>query len=68
MSTARWLWKVLEGRAIQGSTDHLTHQVESAGRYLQHKELHTLQEHLLLVVSGLAALLGLFYLVLHGMN
>jgi NADH-quinone oxidoreductase subunit L len=68
MSTARWLWKVLEGRAIQGSTDQLSHQVESVGRYLQHKELHTLQEHLLLVVSGLAALLGLFYLVLHGMN
>jgi NADH:ubiquinone oxidoreductase subunit 5 (subunit L)/multisubunit Na+/H+ antiporter MnhA subunit len=68
MSTARWLWRVLEGRAIQGSTDHFSHQVESVGRYLQHKELHTLQEHLLLVVSGLAALLGLFYLVIHSMG
>ena len=26
--------------------------------------MHTLQEHLLLVVGGLAALLGLFYLVI----
>jgi NADH-quinone oxidoreductase subunit L len=68
MTTARWLWKVLEGRAIQGGTDHLSHQVESIGRYLQHKELHTLQDHLLLVVSGLAALLGLFYFVIHGMG
>jgi NADH-quinone oxidoreductase subunit L len=68
MTTARWLWRVLEGRGIQGTTDRLSHQVEAVGRYLQHKELHTLQEHLLLVVSGLAALLGLFYLVIHSTN
>ena len=33
-----------------------------SGAFLQRKELHTLQEHLLLVVGGLAALLALFYL------
>jgi hypothetical protein len=67
-TTARWLWRVLEGRGIQGSTDRLSHQVDAMGRFLQHKEVHTLQDHLLLVVSGLAALLGLFYFVIHSLN
>jgi NADH-quinone oxidoreductase subunit L len=64
--TARWLWRVLEGRAIHGTVERLSHQADAVGRFLHHRELHTLQEHLLLVVAGLAALLGLFYLVIHG--
>jgi NADH-quinone oxidoreductase subunit L len=62
--TARWLWRVLEGRGIQGSVDRLSHQADIVGRFFEHREVHTLQEHLLLVVAGLAALLGLFYLVI----
>ncbi len=58
---ARWSWRVLEGRAIQGNVDRLAQQADAVGRFLQHREVHTLQEHLLLVVGGLAALLGLFY-------
>ena len=64
MMTARWLWRVLEGRGIQGSVDRLSHQADAVGRFLQARELHTLQEHLLLVVGGLAGLLALFYLVI----
>jgi NADH-quinone oxidoreductase subunit L len=67
-TTARWMWRVLEGRGIQGSTDRLSHQVDAMGRFLQHQEVHTLQDHLLLVVSGLAALLGLFYFVIHSLS
>jgi NADH-quinone oxidoreductase subunit L len=66
MVAARWLWRVLEGRGIQGSVDRLSHQADAVGRFLQTRELHTLQEHLLLVVGGLAGLLALFYLVIHG--
>jgi NADH-quinone oxidoreductase subunit L len=66
MVTARWLWRVLEGRAIQGSVERLSHQADAVGRFFQHREVHTLQEHLLLVVGGLATLLGLFYFVIHG--
>jgi NADH-quinone oxidoreductase subunit L len=66
MVTARWLWRVLEGRAIQGTVDRVSHQADVVGRFFDQRELHTLQEHLLLVVGGLAALLGLFYLVIHG--
>jgi NADH-quinone oxidoreductase subunit L len=66
LSTARWVWRVLEGRAIQGSVERISHQADVVGRFFQRRELHTLQEHLLLVVGGLAALLGLFYLAIHG--
>jgi hypothetical protein len=64
MVAARWLWRVLEGRGIQGSVERLPHQADAVGRFLQTREMHTLQEHLLLVVSGLAGLLFLFYLVI----
>jgi NADH-quinone oxidoreductase subunit L len=64
MVAARWLWRVLEGRGIQGSVDRLSHQADSVGRFLQTREMHTLQEHLLLVVTGLAGLLLLFYLAI----
>ena len=64
----RWLWRVLEGRAIQGGVDRLSHQADSVGRFLQRRELHTLQEHLLLVVGGLAGLLVLFYLGIQGVS
>jgi NADH-quinone oxidoreductase subunit L len=64
MVAARWLWRALEGRAIQGSVDRLSHQADAVGRFLQTRELHTLQEHLLLIVSGLAGLLLLFYLAI----
>jgi NADH-quinone oxidoreductase subunit L len=66
MVTAQWLWRVLEGRGIQRGVERLAHQADVVGRFFQHREVHTLQEHLLLVVGGLAALLGLFYLVIHG--
>jgi NADH-quinone oxidoreductase subunit L len=63
VATARWLWRVLEGRAIHGSEDRLSHQADAVGKFLERRQVHTLQEHLLLVVSGLAGLLGLFYVV-----
>ena len=59
--TARWLWRVLEGRGLQGGLDQLSHRADTVGRFFEQKEVHTLQEHLLLVVGGLAVLLGLFY-------
>lgn len=64
--TARWLWRVLEGRGIQGNVERLGRQADSVGRLFQRAEVHTLQEHLLLVVGGLVALLGLFYLLVFG--
>ena len=62
MGTARWLWRVLEGRGFQDGVDRVSHQAGTVGRLLQQRELHTLQEHLLLVLGGLALLLVLFYL------
>jgi NADH-quinone oxidoreductase subunit L len=63
MGTARWLWRVLEGRGFQEGVDRVSHQAAgTVGRLLQQRELHTLQEHLLLVLGGLALLLVLFYL------
>ena len=64
MLTARWLGRVLEGRAIQGTVDRVSHQADVAGLFFQERELHTLQQHVLLVVAGLASLLALFYVVL----
>jgi NADH:ubiquinone oxidoreductase subunit 5 (subunit L)/multisubunit Na+/H+ antiporter MnhA subunit len=66
MVTARWFWRVLEGRGIQGTVERFSHQADAVGQFFHRRELHTLQEHLLLVVGGLAALLGLFYIVIHG--
>jgi hypothetical protein len=54
---------VLEGRGFQEGVDRVSHQAAgTVGRLLQQRELHTLQEHLLLVLGGLALLLVLFYL------
>jgi NADH-quinone oxidoreductase subunit L len=64
LATARWLWRVLEGRGVQGTVDRLSHQADTVGRFFQDREMHTLQEHLLLVVGGLATLLGVFYLAI----
>ena len=48
---SRWLWRVLEGRVIHGTVERLSHQTEAVGRFLHRREMHTLQEHLLLVVG-----------------
>ena len=66
VGTARWLWRVLEGRGLQGGTERLSRQADSVGQFFQRREVHTLQEHLLLVISGLALLLMLFYLGVRG--
>jgi NADH:ubiquinone oxidoreductase subunit 5 (subunit L)/multisubunit Na+/H+ antiporter MnhA subunit len=66
MSMARWLWRVLEGRALQSNVDRLGRQADAVGHFLQHTEVHTLQQHLLLIVAGLAGILGLFYLLVLG--
>jgi NADH-quinone oxidoreductase subunit L len=65
MSTARWLWRVLEGRGFQGGNEQLSQRADALGRYLEDQVVHTLQDLLLLVVGGLAAMLVLFYLVIH---
>jgi NADH:ubiquinone oxidoreductase subunit 5 (subunit L)/multisubunit Na+/H+ antiporter MnhA subunit len=64
--TARWLWRVLEGRGIQGNVERLARQADAVGRFFQHTEVHTLQEHLLLIIGGLLGILGLFYLLVSG--
>jgi hypothetical protein len=66
VATAKWLWRVLEGRAIQGNVDRLAKQAHNVGHFFQQTEMHTLQEHLLLVVGGMAALLGVIYFAVLG--
>jgi NADH-quinone oxidoreductase subunit L len=66
MVTAGWLWRVLEGRMVHGTVAQLTHQTEAVSRFLHRREMHTLQEHLLLIAAGLAGLLGLFYFFIDG--
>ena len=51
---------------IQENVDRLGRQADTVGRIFQHAEVHTLQEHLLLIVGGLVALIGLFYLLVFG--
>jgi NADH-quinone oxidoreductase subunit L len=63
---ARWIWRVLEGRGIQANVDRLARQADAVGRLFQHAEVHTLQQHLLLVIGGLLAILALFYLLVLG--
>jgi NADH-quinone oxidoreductase subunit L len=66
VATGRWLWRVPEGRALQTGVDRLAGTADAVGRLFQRAEVHTLQEHLLLVVGGLAGTLGLFYLLVFG--
>jgi hypothetical protein len=46
---------------LQGGIDRLSHQADAVGHFFERREVHTLREHLLVVVGGLALMLGLFF-------